>query len=268
MTHSYKTQRNSGIVITTVSAIVFLSFAALWTRWQPYSLLIAIPLMAILLLLSQAINKRVGVKPTSRIYHLLFTRAMWINMIVVALLIVTMAIMTNTYAPNCYRARIERYVAQGDIDRAMSVGRLSMETDAKLTQARAKMLDKRHLMGEKLFQYPVAGNGANLLQADTTADYRLCALLIDRKLEQFARTITHYYNVSDSQHLPRHYREALVLYQRLKSNPIILYRNAVTEEDYNDMLALEQKYPNPNERHLKVMLRYHGSYWYYYKWKK
>lgn len=199
--------------------------------------------------------------------HVFFTRTMWVNLLVMAVMIIGVVYFSNTKATVCYRATIENCIAKGDIDKALCVGIESMETDADLTRARVKALSQRRLLGERLFHYPVDCKGSDILSAGNTADHRLCALLVDRKLDAFANEITHYYNVNDSTHLPRHYREALILYGRQKSNPALVYRHPVTEVDYKDMLALEQMYNNPNERHLRVMLRYHGSYWYYYKWR-
>ena len=98
-------------------------------------------------------------------------------------------------------------------------------------------------------------------------DYILCGLLIDRNLDEFVERLPLYYTVGDSldtRHLPKHYREALTLYNHLRRHPKVLYRQAVMEEDYNNLRELKKKYPNDTERKGKVEDIYGNTYWYYY----
>lgn len=94
------------------------------------------------------------------------------------------------------------------------------------------------------------------------ADYRLCALLVNRDLDAFVKLLPKYYKIDDS--MPRHYREALTLYTHLRSNPAIVYHNAVMDTDFNDLQALERKHPAANARRLAVYDQYRGTYWRYY----
>jgi len=101
-------------------------------------------------------------------------------------------------------------------------------------------------------------------------DYELCGLLIDRQLDQFVRLLPKYYTVSDQQEmdcLPRHYREALILYAHLRKTPQIVYHNSVMDEDFNNLQELEDKYPDKRERKGKVEEQYRGTYWYYYEYE-
>lgn len=98
------------------------------------------------------------------------------------------------------------------------------------------------------------------------ADYKLCGLLIDRQIDRFAREIGKFYELDD--HLPKHYREALVLYTHLRSNPVVVYHHAVTDEDWRNLQELEKHYPDETERQGKVAELYRGTYWYYYKYLK
>lgn len=97
------------------------------------------------------------------------------------------------------------------------------------------------------------------------ADYRLCGYLIDRQLDRFASEIGRYYTINDS--LPRHYREALMLYTHTKTRPVVVYHQTVMDEDYNNLVALERKYPLASERKGKVEEQYRGTYWYYYRYE-
>lgn len=73
-----------------------------------------------------------------------------------------------------------------------------------------------------------------------TVDYQLCAYLMDKKLDAFARNITKYYEVNDSVQLPKHYKEALILYTHSHSNPCIVYHDNVLDADFEDMQKLEK----------------------------
>lgn len=97
------------------------------------------------------------------------------------------------------------------------------------------------------------------------ADYRLCGYLIDRQLDKFASEIGRYYTINDS--LPRHYREALTLYTHTKTRPVVVYHQTVMDEDYNNLVELERKYPLASERKGKVDEQYRGTYWYYYRYE-
>lgn len=100
--------------------------------------------------------------------------------------------------------------------------------------------------------------------ASAVADYLLCGYLLDRQLDQFAQEIGNYYEVDE--HLPRNYREALILYTHLRSNPVLVYHDAVMDENYENLLELEQAYPDEAERKGKVAKMYGKTYWYYYKY--
>lgn len=95
------------------------------------------------------------------------------------------------------------------------------------------------------------------------ADYRLCALLIDRDLDAFVKLLPQYYAIDDN--LPRHYREALTLYTHLRSNPTIVYHNTVMDTDFADLQALERKQPNASARRLALYDQYGSTYWCYYE---
>jgi len=97
-------------------------------------------------------------------------------------------------------------------------------------------------------------------------DYKLCGLLIDRQIDRFAREIGKFYELDE--HLPKHYREALVLYTHLRSNPVVVYHHAVTDEDWRNLQELERRFPNETERQGKVADYYQDTYWYYYKYLK
>lgn len=107
----------------------------------------------------------------------------------------------------------------------------------------------------------------NGLAMKSVADYLLCGYLLDRDLDSFVRTVRKKYNIN-SPSLPKYYREALILYTRLRSNPVIVYHNEVMDADYSDFQALGKKYSDPAERAAFVRDTYGNTYWFYYFYQK
>ena len=169
---------------------------------------------------------------------------------------------------------------------------------------RAYCLSKTHKMGESLFEYPLIGESQSLLPNGSSVrilmtpdkdvyryigvmsrqqmpvmrylelitasrkakkpagDYLLCGYLLDKKLDKFVVHLPHYYHVDSL--LPKHYREALVLYTHSRSNPKLVYHDAVADADYKDYQDLEKKYPEKMVRQTKIRDIYGKTYWYYF----
>ena len=103
------------------------------------------------------------------------------------------------------------------------------------------------------------------------ADYQLCGLLLDKRIDDFVRLLRRYYTEGDTlviDRLPKHYREAMTLYTHLRSKPVVVYHNNVMDEDWKNLQELEAKYSDPTERMGKVEEQYRGTYWYYYEYEK
>jgi hypothetical protein len=243
----------------------------------------------------------------------LFSRPMWINMLLMLLMIICVASISNSNAVFHYRMKAEACLLEGNNEGALDAGWESLESDANLQMVRMYALSRKGELGERLFRYPiVAGSSAMLptngesstilypidslyryfgarpaapmlpvrylqlmARRDTVVsqklvDYELCGLLIDKKIDQFVGRIRHYYPELDSvgaDRLPRHYREALTLYTHLRSNPIVIYHNAVMDEDWDNLQELEALYTDPSERKGRVEEQYRGTYWYYYEYE-
>ena len=241
-------------------------------------------------------------------YTDLFSRRQWINMLTMAVMMLLVALISNTNAVFHYRAHAETALLARNWDDALCAGNESLESDASLTALRAYALSRKGELGERFFEYPVKasgndlillGNEARLLLYPTdslyrhlgalprrgmtaqhylynlqaahqatpaVADYVLCMYLTDRNLDAFVQSLPRYYQVADSLPLPRHYREALVLYSHLHSHPALVYHDAVTDEDYQNLQQLEAGYADEAERSNAVRDKYQGSYWYYYEY--
>ena len=214
------------------------------------------------------------------------SRPMWINMLVMFMMMIGVAWVGNTNAVFHFRMRAETCLLKGDYDGALAVGSESLESDVHLQMIRMYALIKRGELGERLFHYPIVASSSAMRPDNGEArfvrnpkdsarrvlrgrDFELCCLLIDRRLDDFVGRLQRYYIVGDSldtDRLPKHYREALTLYCRSRRHPVLLYHNAVMEEDYRNLQELENQYPDATERQGKVEDLYGDTYWYYYKY--
>ena len=93
----------------------------------------------------------------------LCSRSMWVNLLQMALLMLGVAWLSNTNAVEHFKAHAEVSLLHGQTDEALRVGNRSLETDESLTMLRAFALAQQQELPERLFEYPIAGNGNDLL---------------------------------------------------------------------------------------------------------
>ena len=104
-------------------------------------------------------------------------------------------------------------------------------------------------------------------RATTAAhDWLLCAYLLDRHVGQYAHLLPKYYAVNDS--LPKHYQEALILYNHMTSHPVVTFNNSVMEADFEDYQDLQKKYVDRRERYTALREKYGNTYWFYYQYSR
>lgn len=235
------------------------------------------------------------------------TNKLWVNMLTLGVMILGMAALSNTNAVYHYKAHVEVCLRDGKVDQALQTGCHSLETDESLTMLRAHALAHKHELGERLFEYAVKGTAADLLPFSSKSaclllpvdsiykqlgaiprsgmttqqyyrallaggqatpvvgDYLLCGLLLDKKIDEFVQQLPAFYTINDS--LPKHYREALILYTHLRSKPLVVYHHPVMDEDYADLRKLEQQHPQFMDRKEWVREKYNQTYWYYYRYE-
>ena len=103
--------------------------------------------------------------------------------------------------------------------------------------------------------------------AERLKDYWLCTLLLYKQIDRFASELPLYYNVSPNNRntLPKHYREALLLYQNHREHPILDYQPSAAEQmNYDEFLATLKQYAHPMERSNLSRRLYGTTYWWYY----
>ncbi len=237
-----------------------------------------------------------------------FSRLFWINIsqLVVMILIITSVCSENDAFR--YRMRMENCIINNDYKDALSVGRLSQKTDSSLTMLRMYALSRQGKLGENLFDYPLVGDSKAMLPNGESVksmmypvdsiykyfgakpkenlqpmaylklmlnkgkvsqqlyDYILCGYLLDRNLDAFAKNVGKFYKIDGK--LPKHYREALVLYTHLRANPVIIFHDNIMDADFQDMQDIAKK--SSDKRLKKELVRdtYIDTYWYYYMYHK
>ena len=102
-----------------------------------------------------------------------FSRPMWINMLVMALLIMLVAGISNTNAVFHYRMTAESSLKDDDVVSAVKTGRKSLESDEHLLMLRMFALAKEDALGERLFEYPITGNSSQMLPTDSLSQLLL-----------------------------------------------------------------------------------------------
>lgn len=253
----------------------------------------------------------------------LFSRTMWVNLLQMALMMLSVTAVSNTNAIDHFKAHAEVALMRGDAEEALCAGQQSLETDQSLTMLRIFALSQQGQLGERLFEYAIKGKSLDMLpkllgsqsklqvmpdsmlwahfgvhpdsivaraeQAgqkpiyggkltiaqyldslaiDTMAttayqDYQLTGYLIDRQLDSFVVRLSRYY-VLDADSLPRHYREALMLYQQEKlHNDTILYKDSLMLQQWNDFHRFDS-IADIRERKIRTEEEFRGTYWYYY----
>ncbi|MCR5132025.1 MAG: DUF6057 family protein [Prevotella sp.] len=131
-------------------------------------------------------------------------------------------------------------------------------------------------------------------------DYKLCGYLLDKNLDAFARTIKANASlfgleeflptdlkaksvktnkskksakeetsestdtVRKAESLPKHYREALVMYSRMRAVPVLNYHDDVADADYEDFLQIRRGEKDARRRSTILRDVYGNTYWYYF----
>lgn len=103
-----------------------------------------------------------NVEPDKNV-NVFFSRPMWINTLILFLMMVGVAAVSNTNAVFHYRMRAETCLLRGDYKGALNAGWESYESDVHLQMIRMYAMARRGELGERLFHYPIVGNSSVML---------------------------------------------------------------------------------------------------------
>ena len=106
------------------------------------------------------------------------------------------------------------------------------------------------------------------LSTSASRDYRLAGMLIDRRLDSFVVALPRYYPVS-ADSLPRHYREALILYYNevADSTQRMLYSDSLMLHRWQKFNDMREQYPRLPEQQVRAKDNFSRTYWLYYLYK-
>lgn len=237
----------------------------------------------------------------------LFSKAMWTNLLTMIVMMFLVGIVGNSDDVFHQRMKIEKSLIDNQPDQDLQSQKKSLAKDSSLTALRIFALSKSGMLGERLFEYQLQGGAKAMIPDQKTTrfvmlsedslyhhlgakpryrmstmgfltllhkihkaqkpahDYLLCAYLLDKRLDDFAREIGKYYKVDSV--IPKHYREALILHNHLRSHPITVYHDSVLDADYKDYLSLRRESTNATLRKNKAHDTYGNTYWYYYEFE-
>lgn len=269
---------------------------------------IAIPLLLLLFLgLVYVARQFLPWEPEIQ-YNGFWSKMMWMNLMELVVMFFLVCSFSNTNDVFHYRMDMEQYMIQGQYRDALQVGRKSAATDSSLTMLRITSLSRTGQLGNRLFEYPLVGGSSALfpdsvttkvmvypedsiryfmgikfkqkmspmhylkflekhhLMKEPARDYLLCGYLLDKKLDLFVSSLLKYYRVDSV--LPKHYKEALILYTHRRANPKIVYHSSVMDADYQDYQTMEHQYQDLTVRQNMLRDTYGNTYWYYYQYHK
>lgn len=235
-----------------------------------------------------------------------YINALTFNALSMSLIILFSGVSAKSNDAFHYETEIQRSLLSKYYNQSLKVGYRSKSSTLHLTALRAYALSKEGKLGDLLFHYPqhYKSNGLLIPLRDTTymlfspdliyrnigayprskmditkylrrvvqlqpnnrvaADYYLCALLLDKNLCEFVNEIPKLYTLNDS--LPRHYAEAILLFNRMHSSSDIEYDNTVVSADYDDYITLGTKYSDKEIRKNMLQKSFGTTYWWYYQY--
>ncbi|MCH3993676.1 MAG: DUF6057 family protein [Prevotella sp.] len=235
----------------------------------------------------------------------IFSQLTWTNLLEMVIMMICVGLFSTNNEIFHHRMRAESCLIQGDWNGAVKATAGLDTADSSLTFLRAIALSHEGKLGEKLFEVPVTGGSTAMLPngksvkcmmypldsvylwlgkryteymsplhylhfsykhhtaKKAAADYLLTSYLMDKNLDAFVATVGKFYNLDSV--MPKHYREALILYTHHRAKPKIIYHSSVMDADFQDYQTLE-KIPNPMQRQTAIRDTYGNTYWYYWQY--
>ena len=127
-----------------------------------------------------------------------------------------------------------------------------------------------HLLGGK----PRAGETPadylyGLCHADSVTraavDYYLSALLLDKRVEEFAQAVGVLLAPQDT--LPRHYREAMTLYRSQHADSVFAQQDSLVQARYAEYKKLQAEPGAPLQERNRMKRNFGHTYWWYYDYQ-
>lgn len=231
-------------------------------------------------------------------------RVLWRNMMLMVLLISLVGTLSNGDGDFKRETRLMSHLADDDTLKALRVGKTSLEASHELTAMRAYLLANSGKLGEQIFEYPqyyasegllphvkrtsslvpdsvysligaVPASGetaatflARMALADSATtvakEYYLTSLLLDKRLLEFKEQVLSMYGIDALDSLPKHYREALMLYTDIADVPEFQVNDSVMYKKLAKLRELEKIYEDAFVRGNYVRRYFGRTYWWYF----
>lgn len=231
-------------------------------------------------------------------------RIVWRNLVLLTLTFLTVGILSGGDKNFMREAIQYKHYSNGDVGAALAVGDHSPLASKGLTAQRAFFLSLKGELGDRLFEYPQYYGAEGLLPTVTRTtpvppdvvyshiglqrnvceratdflaravagdsvamaaqEYYLASLLLERRLVDFADKIYEFYNVGDSDKLPKHYKEALLLYSYIVPEYSIEFNDAALRASFEKMLADAGGASWASMHSVRLQQKYGATYWWYF----
>lgn len=122
-----------------------------------------VPLLLVVYVCAALLLRCKGGLPPNPAGSSTFVGLLWKNLSLMALMFIAVCLCGNGDRVFHYRLRAERLLMSGNFGAALRVGERSADADASLTMLRAYALSRSKQLGERLFEYPLAGGSGALL---------------------------------------------------------------------------------------------------------
>ena len=151
------------------------------------SLIWIIPIVLLLWLVVVTVSRGMLVRQSPETG--MFSRTMWINILIMAAMFLMVGIAGNGNAVAHYRMSVETSLLEQDNERALKAGCRSLETDSSLTMLRVYALARAGELGERLFSYPIKGTSKDIVP---TLKGTSCLLYPNYSIYRFLGAIPRY----------------------------------------------------------------------------
>ena len=231
-------------------------------------------------------------------------RVLWRNMMLMVLMFCLVGTLSNGSGDFKRETLVMSHYNNGNTTKALRVGKTSLDASRELTAMRAYILFASGELGEHLFEYPQYYSSEGLLpplqrtsplvpdtvysllgampegdeaasaflsrvaHADsvTTAarEYYLASLLLEKRLIEFKDEVLLRYGTEALDTLPKHYREALMLYTDIVEAPEFEIDDATMRAKLDKLRAEEAKHSDAFIRGNYVRRNFGRTYWWYF----
>lgn len=231
-------------------------------------------------------------------------KILWRNFILMVLLFSLIGTLSSSEENIKREAFVASHYKNGEIAEALLIGYNSLDASPQLTALRAYVMAKEGVLGEKLFEYPqhyaakallpgkkqnsplvpdsvfaligaepgnnedVVGFLKGLAYADSASsvakEYYLSALLLEKRLLEFKESLYGLNDSVDVGKLPKHYREALVLYSGIDSAYVPEFTDDSVILAFDSLRNTELEHDDFVVRSNMVRKSYGRTYWWYY----